>query len=65
MVDNIGSCIEEMTTLFGSVNVNGENIRKNELWKQQQVIGINEINLRRTSIRQRKVPVTRKEDSLW
>jgi hypothetical protein len=69
MVNNIGSCNDEMATLFGNVNgnvnVNIENRRNNEQRKQQQVAGIDEINLCRTSIRQRKVPVTRREDFLW
>jgi hypothetical protein len=40
-------------------------IKKNEKRKQQQVTGMDEINLPRTSVRQRKVPVTRREDFLW
>jgi hypothetical protein len=50
-----------MTTLCGNVYVNGENIRNSELRKQQQVIGIDEINLHRTST----WPVIRREDFLW
>jgi hypothetical protein len=42
-----------------------DNIRNHEQRKQQQATGIDEINLRRTSVRQRKVPVTRRGDLLW
>jgi hypothetical protein len=58
---------EEMITLSGDVNVSmeSENIRKNEQRKQQKDTGTEEINLCRTSARQRKVPVTRSEDFLW
>jgi hypothetical protein len=58
-----------MTSLFGNANENinasSENINNNEQRKQQQEIGTDGINLRRTPIRQRKVPVTRREDFLW
>jgi hypothetical protein len=68
MVDNIGSCNEERTSLVGNVNenvnVSSENINNNEQRKQQQEIGTDGINLRRPSVRQRKVPVTRREDFL-
>jgi hypothetical protein len=61
-----GSGNEEMITLYGNVNVStGSEKGNNEQRKQQKETGIDEINLRRASARQRKVPVTRKEDFLW
>lgn len=62
-----GSCNEEMITLSGngSLSTDNMNIRNNEQRNQQKETGIVEINLRRTSVRQRKIPITRREDFLW
>jgi hypothetical protein len=62
----VGSCNEEMITLYSNVNVSTDSEKgNNEQRKQQKEAGIDEINLRRASVRQRKVPVTRREDFLW
>jgi hypothetical protein len=64
LVGYIGSYNKEMTILFRNVDVNSENIRDNEQRKQQQATVIDEINLHITSVRQRKIRVTRREDFL-
>jgi hypothetical protein len=61
-----GSCNGQMITLFDNVNVSANSdYIKNEQMKHLQENGIDEINMPRTSVRQRKVPVTRREDILW
>jgi hypothetical protein len=68
LVGKTGSRVEKVSTLCDkeNVRVNSENLEeKNEQRKQQQESGLDGINLRRISARQRTVPVTRREDFLW
>jgi predicted secreted protein len=66
MVDIISSCNKGMSTLVGTVNVsanlNNVNIKDCEQRKHERSTRIVETNLRRTSTRQIKIPVTRRED---
>jgi hypothetical protein len=69
MVDIINSCDKRMSTLVGTVNVNTNlnnvNIKDHEQRKHERATRIVETNLRRTSTRQIKIPVTGTEDFLW
>jgi hypothetical protein len=59
--------ISKKTTLSSNVNVgiSNENISNTEKRKYKKETRVDEINLRRISVRQRKVPITRREDFLW
>jgi hypothetical protein len=70
MVDIINSCNKGMSTLLGTVNVNANlnnvNIKDHEQRKHERATRIVETNLRRTSTRQIKIPVNRRQDFfLW
>jgi hypothetical protein len=68
MVDFINSCNKGMSALVGTVNVsanlNNVNIKDCEQRKHEWATRIVETNLRRTSTRQIKILVTRREDFL-
>jgi hypothetical protein len=69
MMDVINSCNKGMSTLVGTVNVssnlNNVNVKDCEQRNRERATQIVETNLRRTSTRQIKIPVTRREDFLW
>jgi DNA modification methylase len=65
LVGNMCSGNEEITVLFDNVNVHANSEIKKKLKIELQETGIDEINVCKTSVRQRKAAVTRRENLLW
>jgi hypothetical protein len=67
LCDSLNIYISIVAPKIDSVNYTGRGSKNDPVCDRTDDVlpGIDEINLRRASVRQRRVPVTRREDFLW